>query len=54
MFDLKFEELESDNDINDFVPDEDSAIEEVIDEPTAKKKARQKRKRKSSDFNDEV
>ena len=54
MFDSEFEESESDDDITNFVPDYGSATEEVIDEPTTTKKARQKRKRKSSDFNDDV
>ena len=54
MFDLEFEESESDNDITDFVPDDDSATEEVIDEPTTTKKARQTIKRKGNDFDDDV
>ena len=54
MFDLEFEESESDDDITDFVSDDDSTTEEVIDESTTTKKARQKRKRKSSDFYDHV
>ena len=36
------------------MPDDDSTTEEVIDEPMTTKKARQKRKRKRSDFNDDI
>ena len=54
MFDLEFEESESDSNITDFVSDDDSATEEVIYEPTTKKKAKRKRKRKTSNFNDDV
>merc|ERR1712032_194101 len=54
MFDSEFEESESDDDITDFVPDDDYATEEVIDEPTTTKKARQKIKRKISDFDDDI
>ena len=48
MFDSEFEESESDNDITNFEPDDDSATEEMIDEPTTKKKASWKRKGKEA------
>ena len=54
MFDSEFEESESDNNITNFVPDYDSATKEVIYEPKTTKRARRERKRKSSDFHDDV
>ena len=54
MFDSEFEESESDDNITDFVPGDDSSTEEVINEPINTKKAMQNRKRKSSDLNDDV
>ena len=54
MFDSDSEESESDNDITNFDPDDDSATEEEIDEPTTKKEAIWKRKRKRCDYNDDI